>query len=127
MSRSNPITPANTDEYIAMQPEEFQPVLNRLRSIILSEAPQATESISYQVPCFKYLYMLVGIGVNKNYCSLYTMNPTLAKELKKEIKGLKVSGATIHFPPGEPLPVELIKRIVATRMKQNESLALAKK
>ncbi|CAN5158398.1 DUF1801 domain-containing protein [soil metagenome] len=127
MSRSNTHIPANTDEYIAMQPEEFQPVLKHLRSVILSVAPQATESISYQVPCFKYLYMLVGIGVNKNYCSLYTMSPPLAKELKKEIKGLKVSGATIHFPPGEPLPVELIKRIVATRMKQNESLALAKK
>jgi len=126
MSRHNEKTPENIDEYIAMQPEDFQPTLHQLRSIIRSLAPQATESISYQVPCFKHYYMLVGIGVNKNFSSLYTMSPLLVKKMKDDLKGIKLSGATIHFPPGEPLPVPLIEKIVRARMQENEIKAISK-
>jgi uncharacterized protein YdhG (YjbR/CyaY superfamily) len=82
MSRHNGVMPQTIAEYIAMQTGQFQPTLNELRAIIKSIVPQATESISYQVPCFKYHYMLVGIGVNKNFCSLYTMSPPLVKKMK---------------------------------------------
>ena len=117
----------NIDEYIAAQPQEYRATLEELRSIIRTLVPDAEESFSYQVPCFKYLYMLVGIGVNKNYCSLYVMSPPLGKELKDELQNVKVSGATIHFPPGEKLPVALIKKIVKARIKQNKELAAARK
>ena len=127
MSRHNEVTPQNIDEYIATQPDDFRPALYELRAIIKSLVPGATESISYQVPCFKHHYMLVGIGVNKNFCSLYTMSPPLVKKLKDELKGVKVSGATIHFTPDESLPVELIKRIVTLRMQENELKAMTKK
>jgi uncharacterized protein YdhG (YjbR/CyaY superfamily) len=127
MSRYNAVTPQNIDEYIALQPAEFVPMLHELRSIIKSLVPQATESISYQVPCFKYHYMLVGIGVNKKYCSFYTMSPGLVKKLKYELKGVKISGTTLHFTPGEPLHVDLIKRIVTLRMQENEQRAMLKK
>ena len=121
------VTPQDIDEYITMQPEEFRPVLHELRAIIKSLVPQATESISYQVPCFKYHYMLVGIGVNKNFCSLYTMSPPLVKKLKSELNIVKISGATIHFQPGEPLPIDLVKRIITLRMQENEQKAMLKK
>lgn len=127
MSRYNAVSPQNIDEYIAMQPDEFKPMLHELRSIIISLVPQAVESISYQVPCFKYHYMLVGIGVTKNYCSLYPMSSGLTKKLKEELKGVKISGTTFHFTPGEPLPVDLIKRIVTRRMQENEQKAMQKK
>ena len=116
-----------TDEYIALQPRQFRAGLNELRAIILSVVPQAVESISYQVPCFKYHYMLVGIGVNKSAVSFYTMSPPLVKQLKEELKGVKTSGATLHFPPLKPLPVALIKKIVQLRAQQNELMALSKK
>ncbi|MFI5162837.1 MAG: iron chaperone [Sphingobacteriales bacterium] len=127
MSRHNEIAPKTIDEYIAMQPDEFVPMLHELRAIIKSIVPQATESISYMVPCFKYHYMLVGIGVTKKYCSLYVMSTTLGKTLKEELKGVKMSGTTIHFPPNEPLPVDLVKRIVTLRMQYNEQKAMLKK
>lgn len=127
MSRHNEVTPHTIDEYIAMQPEAFQPALHQLRSIIKALAPQVIESISYQVPCFKYHYMLVGIGVNKNFSSLYTMSPPLVKKMKDDLKGIKLSGATIHFPPGAPLPVTLIEKIVRARMQENEIKAMSKK
>jgi uncharacterized protein YdhG (YjbR/CyaY superfamily) len=118
--------PRDADEYIAQQPAAFRPTLEELRRIILTAVPQAIESISYQLPCYKYHYMLVGIGANKKYCSFYTMSPGLVKSMKEDLKDTRVSGSTLHFAPGEPLPVELIKKIISERMIQNEVLALSK-
>ncbi|MEZ2338026.1 iron chaperone [Mucilaginibacter sp. RCC_168] len=119
--------PRNADEYIGQQPAAFRPALEELRHIILTTVPQATEVISYQLPCYKYHYMLVGIGTNKKYCSFYTMSPGLVKSMQENLKGVKVSGSTLHFAPDEPLPVDLIKKIITERMIQNEVLALSKK
>jgi uncharacterized protein YdhG (YjbR/CyaY superfamily) len=127
MSRSNLSTPLNIDDYIAMQPEIFRTTLQELRFIIKSVVPKAEESIRYQVPSFKHHYMLVGIGANKKYCSLYTMSSTVTKELKDELKGVTVSGMTLHFIPGAKLPAALIKKIVKARVKENEIKALTKK
>ena len=48
------------------------------------------------------------------------MNPTLVKKMKAELKDIKHSGSTIHFPPGSKLPVKLIKQIVTARLKENK-------
>jgi len=71
--------------------------------------------------------MLVGIGANKKYCSLYTMSSGLVKKMKNELSGCKISGTTLHFNPGEPLPTEIITRIVLARMQENEALAMKRK
>lgn len=111
------------DEYIAMQKDEFKPMLENLRMIIRSASPKAEELISYQVPSFKFRYMLVGFGVNKKYVSLYTMSPPLVKAMKKDLKDVKLSGTTLHFSPEEKLPVTLIKKIVKARIKENQARA----
>lgn len=115
------------DDYISQQPVEYREMLETLRSIIQSVASKAEETISYQVIVYKYLYMLVGIGTSKGYCSFYTMNPVLVKKMKADLKGIKHSGSTIHFPPGERLPVQLIKKIVTARLKENKERAEQKK
>ena len=117
---------SNIDHYIAQQDAVYQPQLEKLRDLIRSIVPDATESISYQVPCFKHHYMLVGIGVNKKYVSLYTMSPGLVKAMKGDLEKVLVSGATIHFLPDQALPVALIKKIVKARMQENEARASAK-
>ena len=114
-------------EYIALQPEPFRLKLEEMRAIVYAVVPEATEAISYQVPCFKYLYHLVGIGVTKGYCSLYLMSTTLAEQLKGEKLNFSGTKATLHFAPDEPLPVALIKKIVKARVKENEVRAKAKK
>ncbi|KAA2239442.1 DUF1801 domain-containing protein [Chitinophaga agrisoli] len=119
------VAPRSVDEYIAQQPPAFQPQLEKLRAIIRSVAPDAEEGISYQVPCFRHHYMLVGIGVNKKYCSLYVMSPSLVKAMKGELEKVQVSGATLHFLPDQALPTALIKKIVKARMQEN--VAKAKK
>jgi uncharacterized protein YdhG (YjbR/CyaY superfamily) len=127
MSRHNETEPQTIDEYITMQPEAFQPRLHELRTIIKSIAPQAKELISYQVPAFKLHYMLVGFGINKRFCSLYPMSTSINQKMADELKGIKISGTTLHFAPDQPLPIDLIKKIVLTRMQENEIKALSKK
>ena len=115
------------DDYLSTQSEEFRPCLTELRNLIKSIAPDAEEVFSYQVHCFKQIYMLVGIGATKEYCSLYTMSSKLVKQIKNELKGYKISGMTLHFKPDEPLPVDMIARIVLLRLQENEAIAMGRK
>jgi uncharacterized protein YdhG (YjbR/CyaY superfamily) len=113
--------------FLTTQEPQFRPCLTVLHSLIRSIVPGAEETFSYQVHCFKYIYMLVGIGSNKKYCSLYTMSSKLVKQIKDELSGCKISGMTLHFNPDEPLPVEIITRIVLARVQENELLAMKRK
>jgi uncharacterized protein YdhG (YjbR/CyaY superfamily) len=107
-------------EYIALQQEPFKSKLEEIRAVIYAIVPEATEAVSYGVPCFKYLYYLVGFGVTKKYCSLYLMSNAVAKILQEE--GIEFLGTktTAHFSPYEPLPLALIERVVRERVKENE-------
>jgi uncharacterized protein YdhG (YjbR/CyaY superfamily) len=115
------------NNYLEQQEDQFKAALTELRLLIRSIVPDLGETFSYQVHCFKTNYMLVGIGANKKYVSLYTMSPRLIKQMKTELGGCKVSGATLHFKPDESLPVEIITKIVQARKRENEALALTKK
>lgn len=115
------------NDYLLTQEPQFRPCLIDLRNLIKSIVPDAEETLSYQVHCFKHIYMLVGIGANKQYCSLYTMSSKLVKQIKNELTGCKISGMTLHFKPNEPLPTDIITRIVLARIQENEVLAMSRK
>jgi uncharacterized protein YdhG (YjbR/CyaY superfamily) len=119
--------PYEFEDFLSTQPAGFRPCLTELRNLIKSITPKAGEVFSYQVHCFKQIYMLVGIGATKEYCSLYTMSSKLVKEIESELKGYKMSGLTLHFKPDEPLPVDIITRIVLLRLQENEAIAMAKR
>ena len=128
MSKAEKATkPYEFNDYLLTQQPEFRLCLTELRNIIKSIAPGAQEVFSYQVHCFKQIYMLVGIGTTKESCSLYTMSSKLVKQIKEELKGYKISGMTLHFKLDEPLPVDMITRIVLLRMQENEVIAMGKK
>jgi uncharacterized protein YdhG (YjbR/CyaY superfamily) len=113
--------------FLTTQEPQFRACLTALHGLIKSIVPEAEETLSYQVHCFKYIYMLVGIGANKKYCSLYTMSSKLVPQIKNELTVCKISGTTLHFKPDEPLPAEIITRIVLARMQENELLAANRK
>jgi uncharacterized protein YdhG (YjbR/CyaY superfamily) len=71
---------ASVDDYIASQPQAFRGTLEEIRSLVKAAAPKAEEVMSYGVPVFKHLYMLVGLGATKEFYSLYVMNTDLAKK-----------------------------------------------
>lgn len=117
-ARKNKNAPKNFVEYFASVAEPARGMLNELRATIRSAAPaEATETISYAMPAFKYEGMLVWYAGFSKHCSLF---PTAAviDSFRKELKGLTVSKGTIQFEINKPLPVALIKKIVKQRLAQ---------
>jgi len=114
--------PAKTvDEYIAAAPKEMQKPLRDLRKAIKSAAPEAEESIGWQMPYYKYNGMLVFFAAFKNHMSFFPASKSVVKVFRDELREHEISGTTIHFTPEKPLPASLVKRIVRARMKENES------
>ena len=113
--------PKNVDEYLAGVPEPARSTLNKVRAAIRSAVPpEASETISYRIPAFKYNGVLVWFAAFSDHCSLF---PTAAivEAFKNELKGFSTSKGTIHFPTDKPLPTALVKRLVKARVAQNES------
>jgi len=109
------------EEYLARRPEPARGMLTKIRSAIRSAAPpEATETISYKMPAFKYKGVLVWYAAFTKHCSLF---PTAAVMVafKNELKSFSTSKGTIQFPLDKPLPIALIKRIVKERVRQIES------
>ncbi|MEQ9412335.1 MAG: DUF1801 domain-containing protein [Cyclobacteriaceae bacterium] len=115
------------DAYIASQPLEKREMLEQIRSIIQSVVPNAEEGISYMLPTYKQNGHLVGFGVNNKGCSFYCMNPKIAEHLPKEFEKLNWSASTLHFTLDEKLPVEILKKIIQYRVKENNERVASKK
>jgi uncharacterized protein YdhG (YjbR/CyaY superfamily) len=110
--------PDEIDAYLEALPEDDRAALARVRAIIREIAPDCTERVSYQIPIFRLQKDLVGMSSQANHCALHSMSPPLMQAMAADLKGVKVSGATIHFTPEAPLPRDLIEKIVRARMKE---------
>ncbi len=113
--------PKNVDEYLAGVPEPARSTLNKIRAAIRSAVPpEATETISYRIPAFKYKGVLVWFAAFSNHCSLFP-TASVIEAFKNELKGFTTSKGTIHFPTDKPLPTALVQKLVKARVAQNES------
>src|SRR5882672_11057602 len=113
-------TPKNVDEYLAAVPVPARGTLKKIRAVIRSAAPEATETISYGMPAFKYQgSSLMWFAAFSGHCSLF---PTAAviRAFKDELKAFETSKGTIRFPVDKPLPASLLKKMVKARVAQNE-------
>lgn len=117
---------ANVDEYIALFPERTQKLLKQMRSIIKKAAPKTEEVISYKMPGYKYLGMLVYFAGYEKHIGFYAA-PTGTALFKKELSIYKMGKGSVQFPLDQPLPAVLITKIVKFRVKENEAKANAKK
>jgi uncharacterized protein YdhG (YjbR/CyaY superfamily) len=117
MTTSGETTPESVDEYLATLPEDRRMLLEKLRGVIRAAAPEATEIISYRMPTYKYRgRYLLGIAAWKDHIGLYAWNSPSLNAYREEIKKYKTSAGTIRFRFDEPLPVNLVKRIVRGRI-----------
>lgn len=108
--------PKNVEEYLARVPEPARSTLLKIRAAIRSALPpEATETISYRMPAFKYQGVLVWFAAFKDHCSLF---PTAAviDEFRNELQGFSTSKGTIQFPIDRPLPTALVKKLVKARL-----------
>jgi uncharacterized protein YdhG (YjbR/CyaY superfamily) len=113
----------SVDEYIAGFPEITQKQLKRIRALIRAAAPDAREKISYKI---------AGYGLNgrnlvyfagwKKHISLYPIpagDEAFTKEISKYVDGK----GTLKFPLDEPLPLELIERVINLHVEANKKKA----
>ncbi len=101
--------------------------METIRKIIHEVVPDAEESISYQIPCFKYNGYLVYYCAFPNHISIsHPFSAAFWEHFKADLEGYKTSKSVIQVPTNKPLPEKLIKRIVVFRKKENEERAKTK-
>jgi uncharacterized protein YdhG (YjbR/CyaY superfamily) len=106
------------DEYIALFPEDVQKKLQELRATIKASAPDASEKISYQMPTFYLKGNLVYFAAFKNHIGFYPA-PRGIEAFKEELSIYEGSKGTVRFPLDQPLPLDLISKIVEFRAAEN--------
>jgi uncharacterized protein YdhG (YjbR/CyaY superfamily) len=115
--------PAAVDLHLAGLPADRRAALEDLQQLIRSTVPGVRERISYGTSViFALKYDLVGFVAQPKHLSFLTMSPGLASAMKAEIQQThRVSGATIHFSPDNPLPPSLVERILRARIQEHEA------
>lgn len=112
-------TAGTIDEYIAGFPAETRKVLAQLRALIKATAPGATESISYAMPTFdlngRHLVHFAGYAKHIGFYPI----PTGIEAFKEELEPYKQGKGSVQFPLDQPLPTDLIRRIVEFRVREN--------
>ena len=117
--------PTDVEGYLATVPDEARARFEELRRTVKALAPGATETISYDMPTFKYQgQRLAYFAAWKNHWALYGMN---ADAHRDELAGFDTSGGTIRFPLDEPLPEPLVKTLVSERIAAIEAAAPTRK
>ena len=116
----------NIDEYISTFPGDIQAILQKVRLTIREAAPQAQEAISYQMPTFKLEGNLVHFAAHPKHIGFYPA-PSGIEHFQNELSGYVTSKGAIQFPINQPIPFDLIGRIVKFRVQENLEKAAAKK
>ena len=110
----------NVDEYLSRLPADSRAALEKLRKTIKSIVPNAVEVISYGIPTFKYQdRMLVSYAAFAEHCSFFPGAAPIAAH-QSDLKGYQTSKGTIRFPVDKTLPATLVKKLVKTRIAENE-------
>ncbi len=107
------------DEYIATFPIDVRKRLKQIRTTIKEIAPQAEETISYDMPAFKIdSGYFANFAAWKNHIAMYPV-PSGSAAFNKQLSQYVSHKSTIQFPHDKPLPLALIRKIVKHRMKDN--------
>ncbi len=118
--------PKDIDGYISQFPADVQAILEKVRVTIRHAAPEAKETISYQMPAFKQHGILIYFAAWTKHIGLY---PPISgdKTLEKAIARYAGPKGNLQFPLDEPIPYDLIERIVKLRVKQDTAKAAARR
>lgn len=112
--------PTTVDAYISSFPLETQEKLSAIRKLIIENAPDAVESISYGMPAYKtHKKPLVYFAGYVKHIGFYA-TPSGHEAFAKELSVFKQGKGSVQFPINTPLPITLITRIIKFRVKENE-------
>lgn len=114
------------DAYIEAAPEPARSMMRTLCDIVRQEAPGAIERIAYQMPTFTLKRNLVHFAAFANHVGFYP-TPTGMDEFATELSRYKTGKGSLRLPLDEPVPVELIRRIVRFRVAEEAALEARQK
>ncbi|MBE2236844.1 MAG: DUF1801 domain-containing protein [Caldilineaceae bacterium] len=118
--------PKTIDEYIAGFPPEVQAILQKLRTTIRAAAPDATETINYQMPTFTLHGNLVHFAAFKQHIGFYP-TPNGIEKFQQALSPYKSAKGSVQFPLDQPIPYDLVSEIVKFRVAENLAKATAKR
>jgi len=107
--------PINIDVYIASFPMEVRNKLEQLRETIRQAAPEAEETIKYDMTTITFHGNLVHFAAYKNHIGFYP-SPSGISTFESEMTSYKQSKGAVQFPINQALPLELIAKIVKFRI-----------
>ena len=109
------------DEYLATVPADRRRALEDLRTKIRSIVPGVEECISYRIPAFRLNGVVVaGFCATSKGCSYLPFSGSTLKTLAKALGGYDQTKSSLHFSPDEPLPIELVRKLLKARIKEME-------
>lgn len=109
----------SVDEYMAALPGDRRTVMQELRRAVRATAPDATEAISYNMPALRlHGRFLVSYEAYKRHYSLFPWSDEMLGALGDDLARYAVGKGTIRFPADEPIPLDLVRRIVEIRVRE---------
>jgi uncharacterized protein YdhG (YjbR/CyaY superfamily) len=117
--------PASVDEYMDTLPDDRRAALEELRQTVKAAAPDATETIAYQMPALRSHggQFLVSYAAYKHHYSLFPASEAVVEAIGEELRPFLAGQGTIRFPAGKPIPAALVTRIVRIRLEENATHA----
>lgn len=113
-------TATTVDEYIAAWPDDRRVDLEAIRAIIRAAAPEAIETISYDIPAYRVDgRVFIYFAAFARHYSIFPATGAIRERLGDEVAPYIAGKGTLRFPAGQPLPTSLIERIVAIRLEEH--------
>jgi uncharacterized protein YdhG (YjbR/CyaY superfamily) len=112
---------SSVDDYLAALPEDRRAAMQELREAINAAAPEATETIAYQMPALRSHggQFLVSYAAFKKHYSLFPASEAVVEALGDEVKPFLAGKGTIQFPADSPIPIATVTKIVKIRVEEN--------
>jgi uncharacterized protein YdhG (YjbR/CyaY superfamily) len=121
------MTPRGIDDYLAALDEPRRTTLEKLRQTIRGVIPDAEECISYGMPAFRLQgKVIAGFAAFKNHLAYLPHSGSIFAELSDDLAGYESTPGSLHFPIDKPLPKALVKKLIATRLRQVRGRAIDK-
>jgi uncharacterized protein YdhG (YjbR/CyaY superfamily) len=112
------VPPKTITEYIVAAPKGAQKKLRAMRACIRTSAPGAQESLKWGMPAFSYRRILVTFAAFKHHIGFYP-TPSAVKAFAKDLSKFVTAKGSIQFPLEKPLPLLLIRKITAFRVRES--------
>ena len=108
------------DDYLATVTGDQRTALDKLRKVIRSIVPRAEECISYGMPAFRVDgRVIAGFQATAKGCSYYPFSGTTLQILAGDLQGFGKTKSALHFHPDEPLPVNLVRKLIKARIAES--------